>query len=60
MLLYITHTASEDTAAALEHASALLYLLVPEQMAERTAVPKNAALWLVTPDRSLLQAGGEM
>ena len=60
VLLYITHTASEETAAALEHATALLYLLVPEQTGEHTAVPKNAALWLVTPDRSLLQTGGEV
>lgn len=60
VLLYITDSASEETAAALEHNPSLLYLLVPEQAAQYTSVPKNASLWLVTPDRSLLQAGGEL
>lgn len=59
VLLYITADASAETAAALEQYPNLLYLIVPEQDAAGSAVPKNASLWLVTPDRSLLQAGGE-
>ncbi|MBR3447341.1 MAG: DUF58 domain-containing protein [Oscillospiraceae bacterium] len=60
VLLYITDAATEETAAALEQHPSLLYLLVPEQAAGHTAVPQNASLWLVTPERSLLQAGGEL
>ena len=60
VLLYITDCASDETAAELEHYPALLYLLIPEQAAARSAQPKNASLWLVTPERSLLQAGGEL
>ncbi len=60
VLLYITDLVTDDKSAVLEQYPALLYLLVPEQDAARTAVPKNASLWLVTPDRSLLQAGGEI
>lgn len=59
VLLYFSADAGAETAAGLESYPALLYLVVPEQEAEHSAVPKNGSLWLVTPDRSLVQAGGE-
>ncbi len=60
VLLYFTACCEAEDAANLEQHPDLLYLLVPEQLAERCAVPKNASLWLVTAERDLVQAGGEM
>lgn len=58
LLYFTTHTGAE-TAAELEQHPALLYLVVPEQLAAETISPKNGSLWFVTADRRLLQAGGE-
>lgn len=60
VLLYFTANAGAETASVLEAFPALLYLVVPEQDAECSAVPKNGSLWLVTQDRRLVQAGGEV
>ena len=60
VLLYFTANAGAETAAVLEAFPALLYLVVPEQDSECSAVPKNGSLWLVTQDRRLVQAGGEV
>ena len=60
VLLYFTANAGTETAAVLESCPTLLYLVVPEQDAERSSVPKNGSLWLVTQDRRLVQAGGEV
>lgn len=60
VLLYFTTHTGADTAAMLEQFPTLLYLVVPEQEAPLTAVPKNGSLWLVTADHRLLQAGGEV
>lgn len=59
VLLYFTSHAGADTAAVLESFPTSLYLVVPEQEAQSGTVPKNGSLWLVTPDRRLVQAGGE-
>ena len=59
VLLYFSANAGAETAAMLEAFPTLLYLVVPEQEAQFSAVPKNGSLWLVTADRRLVQAGGE-
>ena len=60
VLLYFSANAGAENAAALEAYPALLYLVVPEQEAQYSAVPNNGSLWLVTQDRRLVQAGGEV
>lgn len=60
VLLYFSSNTSADNAAALEAFSAMLFLIVPEQDADVSAVPKNGSLWLVTQDHRLVQAGGEV
>lgn len=60
VLLYFTAHGSPETASVLEQFPTLLYLVVPEQEAPESSVPKNGSLWLVTPDHHLVQAGGEM
>ncbi|MBQ8922432.1 MAG: DUF58 domain-containing protein [Oscillospiraceae bacterium] len=58
VLMYFT--TDPDAGASLpETGGTLLYLIAPEQDAGLFAVPKNGSLWLVTPERTLIQAGGE-
>lgn len=59
LLLYFTASCDPATAAGLETYPNTMYLMVPEQAAGRTAVPKNGSLWFVTPERQIVQGGGE-
>ena len=58
LMYFTTHTGAETLSAA-EQYPALLYLIVPEQSADAFSVPKNGSLWLTTPERTILHAGGE-
>ena len=60
VLLYFTTHTGTDTAAGLERYPSTLYLLTPEQTAPAMTVPKNGTLWMITKDRNLEQAGGEL
>lgn len=59
LLCFTTHCGAE-TAAVLEQYPDLMYLITPEQFAGDCTVPQNGSLWLVTPDRRLVQTGGEI
>ena len=59
LLLYFTELTGTEASAAPAQLPTQLYLIVPEQNAEKVCPPDNGSLWFATADRRLIQAGGE-
>ena len=55
ILMYFTTDADGDP----DTNGMLMYRIVPEQNAELYSAPKTGSLWFVTPEHTLIQAGGE-
>ena len=56
LLLYFTTEADAKSAAELERASDLCYIVTPQSRAAAAVLPKGGSLWLVTPDKQLKSA----